>query len=186
VHRNSLLSLLEKYSVRYPEEELMISRYKNFVTDNENCFDRELLSGHVTGSAWVLDQHFSKTLLTHHKKLNNWFQPGGHADGDGDVAAVAMREAEEETGLKDLEFVSDEIYDLDIHLIPARKSEPEHYHYDCRFLICCAGDETYSISKESNDLAWVPLNEIDQYTDEASIRRMVQKSSIALTGDMLD
>ena len=176
MHRSHLLFLLEKYSVRYPEEEGVVTRFRDFVQGNKNCFDRELLIGHITGSAWVVDQLFSKTLLTHHKKLNNWFQPGGHADGDSDVAAVAMREAEEETGLNSLDLVSSEIFDLDIHLIPERKSEPAHYHYDCRFLIQCGADETFMVSEESNELAWIVLNEVEQYTEEGSIKRMVQKS----------
>jgi 8-oxo-dGTP pyrophosphatase MutT (NUDIX family) len=177
VHRTQHLSLLKKYRARFPEEESACAELERFVIDNESCFDRELLIGHMTGSAWVVDKHCTKTLLTHHKKLNQWFQPGGHADGDSDVAAVAMREAIEETGLIDLEFVSNEIFDLDIHLIPERKDEPEHYHYDCRFLIRCGGDETYSISEESNDLAWIPFREIDRYTTEDSILRMVNKTS---------
>ena len=176
MHRNQLLSLLDSYRARFPDEESVCAELNKFVVENERCFDRELLIGHVTGSAWVIDKRGTKTLLTHHKKLNKWFQPGGHADGDSDIAAVAMREAQEETGLIDLEFVAGEIFDLDIHLIPERKDEPENYHYGCRYLIRCAGDETYSVSDESNDLAWIQFSEIDQYTNEESILRMIKKT----------
>ncbi len=154
----------------------MPERLEQFVLNNEDCFQRSLLIGHVTGSAWILDKNREKTLLTHHRKLNKWLQPGGHADGDNQVSRVAMREALEESGLIDLNLVSNEIFDIDIHLIPARKNEPEHYHYDCRFLIQCIGDETYTVSDESHDLAWIPLVEINKYTDEPSIMRMVEKS----------
>jgi 8-oxo-dGTP pyrophosphatase MutT (NUDIX family) len=154
----------------------MPERLEQFVLDNADCFQRSLLIGHVTGSAWILDKDKKKTLLTHHRKLNKWLQPGGHADGDSLVSRVAMREAQEESGLEGLNLVSNEIFDIDIHLIPARKNEPEHYHYDCRFLIQCTGDETYSVSDESHDLAWIPLIEITKYTDEPSILRMVNKT----------
>lgn len=154
----------------------MSERLERFVLDNADCFERTLLIGHVTGSAWILDEHNQKTLLTHHRKLNKWLQPGGHADGDSDVSRVALREAREESGLKGLSLASSNIFDIDIHLIPARKDEPEHYHYDCRFLIRCNGDETYSVSDESHDLAWISLVDIEKYTNEVSILRMVEKS----------
>lgn len=174
--RQNLLSLIQHYKNRFPGEVSMPERLEQFVLDNADCFERSLLIGHVTGSAWILDKHNEKTLLTHHRKLNKWLQPGGHADGDSLVSRVAMREALEESGLNDLILVSDEIFDIDIHLIPARKDEPEHYHYDCRFLIQCTGDETYSVSHESHDLAWIALLEIKKYTDEPSILRMVEKT----------
>lgn len=155
----------------------MPKRLEQFVSDHAECFSRTLTIGHVTGSAWILDQHHEKTLLTHHRKLNKWLQPGGHADGDHMVSRVAMREAREETGLKELIFVSDDIFDIDIHLIPARQDEAQHYHYDCRFLIRCGGDETFCVSDESHDLAWISLAEIRNVTNEESILRMVEKTS---------
>jgi 8-oxo-dGTP pyrophosphatase MutT (NUDIX family) len=176
VFRQNLLSLIQQYKNRFPGEVSMPERLEQFVLDNADCFQRSLLIGHVTGSAWILDKDRQKTLLTHHRKLNRWLQPGGHADGDSQVSRVAMREAQEESGLIDLNLVCNEIFDIDIHLIPARKNEPEHYHYDCRFLIQCTGDETYSVSDESHDLAWIPLVEITKYTDEPSILRMVNKT----------
>jgi 8-oxo-dGTP pyrophosphatase MutT (NUDIX family) len=176
VFRQNLLSLVQHYKKSFPAEVSMPERLEQFVMDNADCFERSLLIGHVTGSAWILDKDKKKTLLTHHRKLNRWLQPGGHADGDSIVSRVAMREAQEESGLEDLNLVSNEIFDIDIHLIPARKNEPEHYHYDCRFLIQCTGDEIYSVSDESHDLAWIPLVEIKKYTDEPSIMRMVDKT----------
>ncbi len=155
----------------------MPKRLEQFVQDHAECFARTLAMGHVTGSAWILDQRHEKTLLTHHRKLNKWLQPGGHADGDHMVSRVAMREAREETGLKELYLVSDDIFDIDIHLIPARQDEAEHYHYDCRFLIRCGSDETFSVSDESHDLAWISLAEIRNVTNEESILRMVDKTS---------
>jgi len=159
----------------FPDEAQTLQRLSRFVSGHPRCFDRELLPGHITGSAWIVDRSYERTLLTHHKKLNKWLQPGGHADGVANVAEVAMREAREESGLSDLVMVNDEIFDIDIHLIPARKKEPAHHHYDCRFLIYCRGDESYTVSSESHDLAWVPLVDIGRYTNEESILRMVRK-----------
>ena len=172
--RQQILSLIETYGRRYPEEVETVERIGKFVAANPDCFRRELLEGHVTGSAWVLDQR-GRTLLTHHRKLGIWVQLGGHADGDSDIAAVALREAVEESGIDRLALVSAEIFDIDIHRIPARGAEPAHYHYDCRFLIR-AGDEGYVVSDESHDLAWIALDSITDYTTEESVMRMVRKT----------
>jgi ADP-ribose pyrophosphatase YjhB (NUDIX family) len=114
--------------------------------------------------------------LTYHRKLGMWLQLGGHADGDLDLAAVAMREAEEESGLKRLRAVSTALFDVDRHLIPARKSEPEHWHYDLRFMIEADPDERLVISAESNDLAWIEIDRMAEYTTEASMMRMARKT----------
>jgi len=176
MHRQSLLSLLEHYLMRHPAEGDATLRFRDFVRRNPLCFERSLAGGHVTGSAWILDQSGEKTLLTHHRKLNLWLQPGGHADGNSDVLAVAMRECLEETGLTSLVPVETGIFDLDIHCIPARKDDPSHYHYDVRFLVRDTGGEDFIVSEESHDLAWVPLDRLEDYTTEWSMRRMRDKA----------
>ncbi len=180
-HRNNLLGLIADYRLRFPEEVASADRLERFVRDNPECFSRELLIGHVTGSAWIVDATASRTLLTHHKKLNKWLQPGGHADGEADVAEVAMKEAKEESGLTELQLPSTAMLDIDIHRIPARKNEPEHFHYDCRFLIQCGSNDQYAVSDESHDLAWVPMSELSRYTDEISVTRMADKCAAFLT-----
>jgi len=174
--RPQLVKAIDRYLQRYPEEQSVGERFKQFVLRNEDCFKRSLLEGHVTGSAWIIDGPHKHCLLTHHKKLDRWLQLGGHADGDGNTVRVATREALEESGLKSLQLVSMEIFDLDIHRIPARGHEPEHDHYDVRYLFETSRDELFKVSDESHDLAWVPLAEIESVTTEASILRMVEKT----------
>ncbi|MCZ6504026.1 MAG: NUDIX hydrolase [Gammaproteobacteria bacterium] len=176
LHRQNIFSLIQSYGLKFPNELQTLQRLYRFVSGNPSCFERELLSGHITGSAWIVNKGFKKTLLTHHRKLDKWLQPGGHADGVTDVAEVALREAREESGLSDLVLVSSEMFDIDVHLIPAGMTEPAHYHFDCRFLICCPENENYVVSNESHDLAWVQLADIEHYTEEVSILRMVEKT----------
>lgn len=175
MHRHQLLNLIRNYLSRFPEEENTVARIQGFVEANDRCFKRELSIGHLTGSAWILGADRTHALLTHHRKLNIWVQLGGHADGDSDIARVAMKEAEEESGLKGLSFIQTTIFDIDIHEIPERGSEPAHFHYDCRFLLC-ATDSDYVVSEESHDLRWIKLPEIRKLTAETSILRMVEKS----------
>lgn len=154
----------------------MIDRFQGFVENHLDCFERFLIIGHVTGSALILDNPGERVLLTHHKKLGRWLQPGGHADGDDDVKRVAMKEAREESGLESLEFHQVGLLDVDIHTIPARMDEPEHEHYDCRFLLQSAGSDEFVVSNESHDLSWVQMDKITDYTDEESILRMIRKA----------
>jgi ADP-ribose pyrophosphatase YjhB (NUDIX family) len=115
-------------------------------------------------------------LLTHHFKLDRWLQLGGHADGDPDILRVALSEAREESGLESIRPLSDAVFDVDVHPIPARGNEPRHLHYDVRFLLEADADAPLIISSESKDLAWVSLAEINQIAVERSIARMVAKS----------
>ena len=127
----------------------------NFIKNNENCFDRELSIGHITGSSWLLNKEGDKALLLHHNKLDRWFQLGGHADGESDILAVAIKEAMEESGINAIEPVISEIFDIDVHKIPANSKENEHYHYDIRFLLQVKSDETILLNSEAKELRWI-------------------------------
>lgn len=176
MHRRALLSLLSAYEPSSPEDDAARERIAAFVRSHADCFERSLLEGHVTGSAWIVDASRSCCLLTHHRKLDRWLQLGGHADGDPDVLAVAMREAREESGLASLRAVAVSIFDCDVHAIPARKAEPEHFHYDVRFLLEADAGEPLVVSEESRQLAWVALGEVAALSGDASVVRMVAKS----------
>ena len=175
MHRQSLINQLNDYSLRHPEEEETAVAFMGFVRNQPDCFCRFLLVGHITGSAWVVNTDGSEVLLTHHRKLDRWLQLGGHADGDADVLSVAMKEAEEESGLVDFSHVGVGIFDIDIHRIPARKNEPEHLHYDVRYVLRANGSLDYTVSDESHDLRWVKLADVKGLTTESSMARMVSK-----------
>lgn len=172
--RSSLIRFFSGYSTAFQEEELFISRFLELLS-HPNCYDRTHLPSHITGSAWIIDRNRSQTLLVHHAKLNKWVQPGGHADGDENVLRVALREAEEETGLKNLTVLASTPFDVDIHTIPQRRDFPEHLHFDIRFLIEASRDEQIIVSEESHDVKWIPLLSLEDYTIERSVLRMKEK-----------
>jgi 8-oxo-dGTP pyrophosphatase MutT (NUDIX family) len=169
--RNLILELLKNYS----GDAATLGRLTDFIQSNTSCFERSSLSGHITASAWLVSGDGKRVLLTHHRKLNKWLQPGGHCDGDHDVLRASLKEAREESGIEEWELVLDEVFDIDIHPIPARKSEPEHFHYDVRFLFRAGSSEDYEVSEESHDLAWVEIDRLSDYTDEESMHRMNRK-----------
>lgn len=175
MHRQSLLRLLADYRRQRALEVAATDELTEFVQANKDCFERSMPCGHVTGSAWLVSEDGTSVLLTHHKKLDRWLQLGGHADGDSDMLNVALREAEEESGLSDIELARPGIFDIDIHSIPARKSEPEHFHYDVRFAFRAAGDQRFVVSGESNHLAWVPIVGLSKVVSDHSMLRMADK-----------
>ena len=172
------------------EDAAIATRLKSFITTTTGCFDREQLDGHITASALVVTPDLASVLLTLHAKLGIWLQLGGHSDSHPRPADVAMREVEEESGLTRVSFLPYEEllptwatapvetplpFDLDWHVIPARKQEPAHVHYDVRFLIVADPTEPPRISAESRDLRWFDLAGARAVTSERSMRRQFDK-----------
>jgi len=165
----------ERYGKTWPLESAVTALFIDLLSDRDDPFVRMRLAGHFTGSAWLVDSSGERVLLTHHRKLDRWLQLGGHADGDRDLAQVALREAEEESGLSGLS-VEPEIFDLDRHWIPERVDVPGHWHYDVRYVVRAGDDEAYVVSDESHDLAWREIAVIvADATADDSLRRMATK-----------
>jgi len=174
-HWHGLAQGLDDFLRRNPAETATVSLFRALLTEGGQAFRRERRDGHFTGSAWLVSADGARVLLTHHRKLGRWLQLGGHADGDSDLSAVALREAEEESGLTGLR-VEPAIFDLDRHLIPARGGEPEHWHYDARFVVWAARCEDFVVSAESHALAWREIGEVaDDAAVDASVRRMARR-----------
>lgn len=174
VFESPLMEQLQAYRVRWPEEAATVDDFLALLADTRNPFLRERLEGHFTGGAWLVSADGRRILLTHHRKLARWLQLGGHADGDTDMGQVALKEAEEESGLPDLRLEDAAIFDLDRHWIPERKDVPGHWHYDVRYVIRAGADERYVVSDESLDLAWREIAPIVDEPDE-SLSRMARK-----------
>lgn len=170
--RKELLHSIAAFGAREASDASVASAFDEFVRAEIDCASRELLAGHLTGSAWLVNGAGTQVLLTHHRKLERWLQLGGHADGDLNLAAVALREAVEESGLTDL-VAEPDLFDLDQHWIPERGAVPGHWHYDCRFVVRAKGSEDFIVSEESHALAWRSIVELAEDAQaDASLRRM--------------
>lgn len=171
----NLLDKLERYTPSSSEEIVSKEKIVSFIKREPRCFERSLEEGHITGSAWLLNRDSSQVLLMLHAKLGIWVQLGGHCDGNPDVLDVALREAKEESGIENIQPVSVEIFDLDVHFIPASTKEKEHYHYDVRFLLQVVSDEKIVQNTESLRLAWFGKDQSLLPTQQLSILRMHKK-----------
>lgn len=164
------------------EHEANRARILAFLDGHPDALHRSCLEGHLTGSAAVLDPASGRMLLLLHAKVRRWLQPGGHADGDGNLAAVALREAEEETGIAGLRVLRPAI-DLDVHVFHnAAGTEPDHFHLDVRHLVVAPSGSVPVGNHESTGIVWAALDELDRYEVDPGTARMATAAAAALAG----
>jgi 8-oxo-dGTP pyrophosphatase MutT (NUDIX family) len=135
--------------------------------------------GHLTGSALVVDPSTGRILMLLHAKLRRWLQPGGHADGDHELAGVALREATEETGIPGLQVMVPAV-DLDIHAVDHGDALGEHLHLDLRFVVVAPAGAVERGNHESLGLRWVTPEELGELADEPGVVRLGSAGLAAL------
>ena len=180
MRRRRLLAQLEHYRPADALEARHHAAIVDLVAGAEDAFARtHFAPGHITASCFIVDG--DRLLLHHHRRLNRWLQMGGHVEAGEDPASAALREGAEESGLNDLAFAVDGIFDLDVHVIPAAKGEPEHRHFDVRYVAGTAAPHAVAIDREeSNELAWVPLERAGTFMiDRASL--MTEAASLRVS-----
>jgi 8-oxo-dGTP pyrophosphatase MutT (NUDIX family) len=198
MHRRRLQTMLDLYATIHPDEGEIVSQIRALAQARSDCFSRDCHPGHITASAWIVPDDHAHFLLTHHRKLGRWLQLGGHADGDADPLAVALREAREESGMHAFEVLQPGgrcwaarsvsagavpiPLDIDVHRIPAHGDEPEHQHHDIRFLLVAAPNQRLQISEESKDLAWFARERLDEVAGDESVNRLGRKAAAWLKG----
>ncbi|MFL6204736.1 MAG: NUDIX hydrolase [Acidimicrobiales bacterium] len=165
-----------------PSHEASRHQILEFIDAHPDALHRSCLEGHLTGSAVVLDPQSRAVLLLFHAKVQRWLQPGGHADGDGNLARVALREAEEETGIDGLRALSPAI-DLDVHVFHnAKAPEPDHLHLDVRHLVLSPPGAVLSGNHESEELRWFAADDLPALDLDSGTVRMVESALTALDG----
>ena len=163
-----------------PDERHAILRWQ--IENGDDIHSRRTFPGHVTTSAFILDRTGGRVLLIHHRALDRWLQPGGHYEPPDDLMGSALREAVEETGMRDL--VIDPWHreaglpvDIDSHRIPARpeRDEPEHWHHDIRYVVRASErDALRPDLREVHGAAWRDLSDLDSIAPQGlrNMRRL--------------
>lgn len=154
------------------------SRILELLDSRDDVALRSARPGHLTGSAFVVDDDRERFVLLFHHKLRRWLQPGGHADGEMNLAAVAWREATEETGIDGL-LIDPRPVDLDIHRV-APPHEDAHLHLDVRFVVVAPPGAELVRNHESDDLRWVDRSDVDRFDPDEGLRRLARRAWTAL------
>ena len=179
MEKNALRTQIVAYIDSYRNDE-HAQKTLVFLDQNDNFWQKDNTAGHITASAWIVNVARNKTLLTHHLKLDKWFQLGGHIESeDDDIFAACLREAKEESGLARLHFTEKVLFDIDVHLIPVSKSGfSAHWHYDVRVLLVADGNEPINFDKnESKSVKWFDITTLKSTFAEKSLLRMAEKTA---------
>jgi 8-oxo-dGTP pyrophosphatase MutT (NUDIX family) len=175
-----LTDLLAAHRPTDEKETADLREMREFAASLSQPFSREQWPAHFTGSAVVVTPDGAKVCLVLHAKLKRWLQPGGHADtvDSGSMEATALREAREETGCEvELHPTAPRPLDVDVHVIPARKTDPEHKHLDVRYLVVAKNPDALAHDpNESHGAQWLTWDEAIARADEAPLRRMLEKA----------
>ena len=133
-----------------------------FLAANPDAFYRSNRIAHMTASAWVVNPARDKVLMVYHKIYDSWSWTGGHADGDEDLARVALREVREETGVRSARLVSDEIYSLEVLTVDGHEKRgvyvPSHLHLNVTYLIEADEHDALTVCEaENSGVRWFTL-----------------------------
>lgn len=146
----------------------------------EDLLTRDNELAHITSSGFVINRNRNKALMVHHNIYQSWSWTGGHADGNGDLLSVAIQEVREETGIKNIRPVTEEMISLDIlpvfgHIKRGRYVAP-HLHLSVAYLL--EGDEKEPLvvkADENSGVHWIAFDEIDTYSQEPHMNRIYKK-----------
>ncbi len=175
--RQALIELLAAHQPQDEKERLDLLHMRRHAAELREPFSREQLPAHFTASAVVVSASGAEVCLVHHKKLQRWLQPGGHVEPGEHMANAALREAREETALElALDPRCQKPIDVDVHVIPARGTAPEHEHLDVRYLLVAKSEAARHDPNESLDARWFGWAEARALASDAALLRLLHKA----------
>ena len=152
-----------------------------FLDKNPDAFYRTNLLAHMTASAWVVNPQRSKVLMVYHRLYDSWSWAGGHADGEEDLLAVALREVREETGVQRLRPVTEDIYSLEVLTVDGHEKRgqyvPSHLHLNLTYLLEAEENQPLRVCEaENSGVAWFSLADaLSASTEPWFVERIYKK-----------
>lgn len=145
-----------------------------------NILTRDNEIAHITSSAFVVNKTKDKVLMIYHNIYNSWSWTGGHADGEEDLLAVAIKEVKEETGVKNIQPVISDIFSLDILTVIGHIKRGEHVaphlHLSIAYLVEADENEELVVKEDENsDVKWIPIEEVNTYSNEPHMQKVYHK-----------
>ena len=172
---------IKKYRPCNEQEQRDQAVILDFLAKNRDAFLRSNLLAHMTASSWIVNPERTKTLMVYHNIYDSWSWTGGHADGETDLLAVALREAREETGIAHVRPVSPEIFSLEVLTVDGHEKRgayvPSHLHMNVTYLLEAEESDTLHICREENSgVAWFSLEEaLKDSTEPWFVERIYKK-----------
>ena len=160
---------IEEYIPYNEQEEMDKSFMLDFIEKNNDCLLRDNRVAHFTASSWIINKDKTKVIMIYHNIYNSWAWTGGHADGDENLMHVAMKEATEETNIKNLKLLKDGIFSLEILTVDGHvkrgKYVSSHLHLNCTFLFEADEDAELKIKADENSgVKWIDINKaLEEY-----------------------
>lgn len=174
----SFIDDIKKY-IPYCEQETMDKELIVKAVDSyDDILTRENIAMHITSSGYIINKNRDKVLMIYHKIYDSWAWTGGHADGDDDLLHVAIKEAQEETGLKNVKALDKDIFSLDVLTVDGHikrgKYVSSHLHLNVTYLLEADEKEELKVNEdETKGVKWLPINDLGKYCSEPYMVRMV-------------
>ncbi|MBX4262075.1 NUDIX hydrolase [Clostridium estertheticum] len=174
------VDLIRKYNPYNDQEKKDKELILHCIYIFDDILTRKNKIAHITSSAFIVNKAKDKVLMVHHNIYNSWSWVGGHADGEKDLLAVAIKEAKEETGIKNVRPISCEIFSLDILTVLGHIKRGEyvspHLHLSVTYLVE-ADEEEFLIVKadENSDVKWIPIDKVNIYSKEPHMKKVYTK-----------
>lgn len=179
--------LLEKYIPYNEQEEKDKEVMLKYLNDFPNVYTRENEYGHFTASSWIVNKDRTKVLMIYHNIYDSWGWTGGHADGETNLYNVAVREANEETGITNLKPLTDGMFSIEILTVNGHvkrgKYVSSHVHLNVTYLF--EADDTLSLhikEDENSGVKWVDMDKAVSLSTEDNMKVVYQKIIDKLKG----
>lgn len=187
----TLIKKLLEFKTESPFEDAEKLSFANFLKRNEDALERTNSIAHVTASSWIVNESMTKVLMCYHNIYKSWSWTGGHADGDIDLEHVAVKEAMEETGIKNLRVLTPDFYDVEIIPVPPHYKRGfaigNHLHLNVTFLLMADENEILKVKEDENSkVAWIDVDKLDEFVSEKDmlpIYHRLQDKALALKNE---